>query len=144
MVKHIKTTDSSKSCSTKGKDLRTHYKNTYQVGKAIKGMLLKKAEQYLKEVLDIYSQRCDLSYNLLNAIEGVRVNKPDGAFYLWVKTLEPDDSAFVAKAKKYNLLLVPGSAFMCPGYVRIAYCVDTDMIKRSFDSFEKLAAEYSN
>ena len=54
------------------------------------------------------------------------------------------DSAFVAKAKKYNLLLVPGSAFMCPGYVRIAYCVDTDMIKRSFDSFEKLAAEYSN
>ena len=52
MVKHIKTTDSSKSCSTKGKDLRTHYKNTYQVGKAIKGMLLKKAEQYLKEVLD--------------------------------------------------------------------------------------------
>ena len=52
MVKHIKTTDSSKSCSTKGKDLRTHYKNTYQVGKAIKGMLLKKAEQYLKEVLE--------------------------------------------------------------------------------------------
>lgn len=56
MVKRIKSTDSSKSCSTKGKDLRTHYKNTYEVGKAIKGMLLKKAEQYLKEVLE--HKRC--------------------------------------------------------------------------------------
>ena len=56
MVKHIKSTDSSKSCSSKGKDLRTHYKNTYEVGKAIKGMLLKKAEQYLKEVLE--HKRC--------------------------------------------------------------------------------------
>ena len=52
MVKKLVLTDSSKSCSTKGKDLRTHYKNTYQVGKAIKGMLIKKAEAYLKEVLD--------------------------------------------------------------------------------------------
>ena len=52
MVKKLILTDSSKSCSTKGKDLRTHYKNTYQVGKAIKGMLIKKAEAYLKEVLD--------------------------------------------------------------------------------------------
>ena len=56
MVKTIPFTDSSKSCSTKGKDLRTHYKNTYEVGKAIKGMLLKKAEQYLKEVLE--HKRC--------------------------------------------------------------------------------------
>ena len=56
MVKHIKSTDSSKSCSSKGKALRTHYKNTYEVGKAIKGMLLKKAEQYLKEVLE--HKRC--------------------------------------------------------------------------------------
>ena len=70
--------------------------------------------------------------------------KPDGAFYLWVKTLEPDDTAFAAEAKKYNLLLVPGSAFMCPGYVRIAYCVDTEMIKRSFASFEKLAETYKH
>ena len=46
------------------------------------------------------------------------------------------------KAKKHNLLLVPGSAFMCPGYVRIAYCVDKAMIERSFAAFEKLAEEY--
>ena len=56
MVKTIPFTDSSKSCSTKGKDLRTHYKNTYEVGKAIKGMLIKKAEAYLKEVLE--HKRC--------------------------------------------------------------------------------------
>ena len=56
MVKTITFTDSSKSCSTKGKDLRTHYKNTYEVGKAIKGMLIKKAEAYLKEVLE--HKRC--------------------------------------------------------------------------------------
>ena len=56
MVKIIPFTDSSKSCSTKGKDLRTHYKNTYEVGKAIKGMLIKKAEAYLKEVLE--HKRC--------------------------------------------------------------------------------------
>ena len=56
MVKKLVLTDSSKSCSTKGKDLRTHYKNTYQVGKAIKGMLIKKAQAYLKEVLE--HKRC--------------------------------------------------------------------------------------
>ena len=44
-------------------------------------------------------------------------------------------------AKKYNLLIVPGSSFGCPGYVRIAYCVDYDMIKRSLKGFEELAKE---
>lgn len=97
----------------------------------------------LDETTDIttYDTNRILLYNKLTEL-GMECVKPDGAFYLWVKTLEPDDTTFVAKAKKYNLLLVPGSAFMCPGYVRIAYCVDTDMIKRSFDSFEKLAKEY--
>ena len=97
----------------------------------------------IDETTDIttYDTNRKLLYNKLTEL-GMECVKPDGAFYLWVKTLEPDDSAFVAKAKKYNLLLVPGSAFMCPGYVRIAYCVDTDMIKRSFDSFKKLAKEY--
>lgn len=99
----------------------------------------------LDETTDIttYDTNRKLLYNKLTEL-GMECAKPDGAFYLWVKTMEEDDTAFVAKAKKYNLLLVPGSAFMCPGYVRIAYCVDTEMIKRSFDSFEKLAAEYSN
>ena len=97
----------------------------------------------LDETTDIttYDTNRKLLYNKLTEL-GMECVKPDGAFYLWVKTLEPDDTAFVANAKKYNLLLVPGSAFMCLGYVRIAYCVDTDMIKRSFDSFKKLAKEY--
>lgn len=81
---------------------------------------------------------------LLDALTeyGYDVVKPEGAFYLWVKTMEEDDTAFVARAKEYNLLVVPGSSFMCPGYVRIAYCVDPEMIKRSLPAFEKLAQSY--
>ena len=99
----------------------------------------------LDEATDIttYDTNRKLLYNKLTEL-GMECAKPDGAFYLWVKTLEPDDTAFAAEAKKYNLLLVPGSAFMCPGYVRIAYCVDTEMIKRSFASFEKLAETYKH
>lgn len=72
---------------------------------------------------------------------GFECAKPEGAFYLWVKAME-DDKAFVARAKEYNILVVPGSAFMCPGYVRIAYCVDKAMIERSLPAFQKLAASY--
>ena len=73
---------------------------------------------------------------------GYECASPDGAFYLFVKALEEDDAAFVAKAKEFNLLLVPGSSFACPGYVRIAYCVDYDMITRALPAFEKLAETY--
>lgn len=73
---------------------------------------------------------------------GFECASPDGAFYLFVKTLEEDDKAFVARAKEEHLLLVPGSSFACPGYVRIAYCVDYDMIKRSLPAFERLAESY--
>ena len=72
---------------------------------------------------------------------GFECAKPEGAFYLWVKAKE-DDAAFVAKAKEFHILMVPGSAFMCPGYVRIAYCVDRAMIERSLPAFEKLADCY--
>lgn len=91
--------------------------------------------------VSIYDTNRKLLYNKLTEL-GFECTKPEGAFYMWVKTLEPDDSAFAAKAKEYNLLLVPGSAFMCPGYVRIAYCVDVEMLKRSFGAFEKLAESY--
>ena len=67
--------------------------------------------------------------------------RPDGAFYLFMKTPE-DDKAFAEKAKKERLLLVPGSAFGCPGYVRIAYCVAPDVIDNSYKAFEKLANYY--
>ena len=73
---------------------------------------------------------------------GFECIKPQGAFYMYVKTPEEDDKAFAAKAKEFNLLLVPGSTFHGPGYVRIAYCVDYDMIKRAIPAFEKLAAAY--
>ena len=59
-----------------------------------------------------------------------------------MKALEEDDTAFAAKAKELNLLIVPGSSFACPGYVRISYCVDYDMIVRSLPAFEKLANRY--
>lgn len=73
---------------------------------------------------------------------GFSCTYPAGAFYMWVKSPTPDDKEFSARAKKYNILFVPGSSFACPGYVRIAYCVSYDMIIRSLPSFKKLAAEY--
>lgn len=74
---------------------------------------------------------------------GFRCVQPDGAFYLFVKSPEPDAYVFCERAKKYNLLLVPGDDFGCKGYVRIAYCVSHEMIERSLPAFEKLAKEYS-
>ena len=72
---------------------------------------------------------------------GFSYAKPEGAFYLFVKTPE-DDMAFVEKAKEERILLVPGSAFGCPGYVRIAYCVDTVVIERSYEGFRRLSEKY--
>ncbi|MCR5507288.1 MAG: pyridoxal phosphate-dependent aminotransferase [Lachnospiraceae bacterium] len=73
---------------------------------------------------------------------GFTCQKPEGAFYLFMKTPVDDDKEFVAAAKKYNILIVPGSTFGCAGYVRIAYCVAYETIIRSMPAFEKLAAEY--
>lgn len=73
---------------------------------------------------------------------GYECASPDGAFYLFVKSLEEDDVVFSQKAKEHHLLVVPGSSFSCPGYVRIAYCVDYDMIVRSLPAFEELAKRY--
>ncbi len=66
---------------------------------------------------------------------------PQGAFYMWMKT-PADDKEFSNAAKKYNLLIVPGASFGCPGYVRIAYCVAKSTIERSLPAFKKLAQEY--
>lgn len=89
----------------------------------------------------VYNRNRELLYQKLVEY-GFQCVKPQGAFYLFVKALEADDKAFVAAAKKYNLLIVPGSSFGCPGYVRIAYCVDYNMIERSLPSFYQLAKEY--
>ena len=68
--------------------------------------------------------------------------KPQGAFYLFPKALEEDDYAFCERAKKYGLLLVPGTDFGCPGYFRAAYCIQTETIKKSLPLFRKLAGDY--
>ncbi len=73
---------------------------------------------------------------------GFECVKPQGAFYLFPKALEQDDYAFCERAKKYDLLLVPGTDFGCPGYFRVAYCIKTETIERSLPLFKKLAAEY--
>ncbi len=91
--------------------------------------------------LEIYNRNRELLYNSLRQY-GYECIKPEGAFYLFVKAFEPDDRTFAAKAKEKRLLIVPGSTFGCPGYVRIAYCVDYDMIKRSLPAFEALARDY--
>ncbi len=68
--------------------------------------------------------------------------EPDGAFYLWVKALEPDAEAFFQKAKALDLLPVPSDSFGCPGWVRIGYCVSYETIVNSMPAWEKLAAQY--
>lgn len=68
--------------------------------------------------------------------------KPEGAFYLFVKSPVEDEKEFCNRAKKYNILMVPGSSFGCPGYVRLAYCVAYDTIVRALPKFEELAAKY--
>ena len=68
--------------------------------------------------------------------------RPQGAFYLFPKSLEPDDYAFCERARKYDLLLVPGTDFGCPGHFRAAYCVKTETIERALPLFGKLAEEY--
>lgn len=73
---------------------------------------------------------------------GFQCIKPEGAFYLFVKSPVPDEKEFCEAGKKYNILMVPGSSFACPGYVRLAYCVSYDTIMNSLPEFRKLAAEY--
>ncbi len=68
--------------------------------------------------------------------------KPEGAFYMFMKSPIEDEKAFCAEAKKYNILIVPGSSFGCPGFVRIAYCVAYETIVNSLPKFKELAKEY--
>lgn len=91
--------------------------------------------------ISIYKKNRDLLYDGLVKL-GYKCVKPQGAFYLFPQSLEKDAYAFCEKAKKYNLLLVPGDDFGCPGHVRISYCVTTEQIINSLPAFEKLAKEY--
>ena len=91
--------------------------------------------------IELYKKNRDLLYEGLTKI-GYECFKPQGAFYLFVKTLEEDSDAFCENAKEEDLLIVSATGFGCPGYARISYCVDEDMIKRSFAAFERLYKRY--
>ena len=97
----------------------------------------------LEEKADIayYDRNRETLYEGLKKA-GLSCIKPEGAFYLFVKSPVEDEKEFCEKAKKQNLLLVPGSSFACPGYVRLAYCVSYEMIVRSLPHFEELMKEY--
>lgn len=97
----------------------------------------------LEEVTDIeaYDRNRRLLYGKLREY-GFECIKPEGAFYLFVKSPVENEKEFVKKAKEYHLLLVPGSSFGCPGYVRLAYCVSYDMIERALPAFKQLAECY--
>ena len=88
---------------------------------------------YDKNRLALYNGLKDLGFECI---------KPEGAFYLFVKSPVADEKEFCEAGKKYNILMVPGSSFACPGYVRLAYCVSYDTIINSLPQFAKLAKEF--
>lgn len=91
--------------------------------------------------VEFYRRNGEILYNGLTEA-GFECLKPEGAFYLWMKSPIADDKKFVAKAKEYNILMVPGSSFAGPGYVRLAYCVSRETCQNSIDKFKELAKEY--
>lgn len=87
-----------------------------------------------------YEENRDILYNGLSEA-GFDCKKPQGAFYLFLKSPIEDEKEFCNIAKKNNILMVPGSSFSCKGYVRLAFCTDKEMIKRSIPKFKKLKEE---
>ena len=103
-----------------------------------------------KMVVKCLNEQTDISYydrnreTLYNGLTecGFTCIKPEGAFYLFVKSPVENEKEFCEAAKKYNILIVPGSSFGCPGYVRMAYCVAYETIVNSLPKFKELAKEY--
>lgn len=94
-----------------------------------------------KTDISYYDRNRETLYNGLLEC-GFECIKPEGAFYLFVKSPVEDEKAFCAAAKKYNILIVPGSSFGCPGFVRMAYCVAYETIVNALPKFKELAKEY--
>lgn len=90
--------------------------------------------------ISVYKKNRDILYEGLTRL-GYKCVRPDGAFYLFVKSPIEDANVFCERAKKFELLLVPADSFGCPGYVRISYCVTTKQIEDSMPAFEQLAKE---
>lgn len=93
--------------------------------------------------MSAYEENRDILYDGLTKL-GFECVKPQGAFYMFIKTMGESSAAFCEKAKEFDLLIVAADGFGCPGYARISYCVDKDMIIRSMKAFEKLAAFYAD
>ncbi len=136
--------------SPKMKDAEDVYAAICGAGRALGYVCAPSLMQYvISECLDdtadvgIYDKNRNILYNALTEI-GYTVIKPDGAFYMFVKALEDDANAFYERAKKFDLLLVPSDSFGVEGFVRISYCVDTDLIERSIPAFKKLYDDYKN
>ena len=91
--------------------------------------------------LSIYERNAALLYDGLTAL-GFSCVHPQGAFYLFPQALEPDDAAFCRRAQEYDLLLVPGRDFGCPGYFRAAYCVRSEVIEKALPHFDELVKSY--
>lgn len=92
--------------------------------------------------LSIYKTNRDLLLTELTKY-GYEMAKPDGAFYLFLKSPEADDWAFCERAKQFEVMLVPGDCFGYPGYARLSYCVDTDTVRRALPALEALMKSYT-
>ena len=90
--------------------------------------------------LSVYETNMKLLYEVLQEL-GFTVVKPGGTFYIFPKALEEDAKVFCEKALKYDLILVPGDTFGCPGFFRMAYCIDTDKVRRSLDALRRFVKE---
>ncbi len=90
--------------------------------------------------IDAYQEKRDILYHYLTEM-GFRLTRPAGAFYLFPQSPFADDVEFVKLAQKHHILLVPGSGFGAPGFFRIAYCVDKEIIERSLPAWRNLAKE---
>lgn len=94
--------------------------------------------------LSVYEKNMNILYEELTKL-GFSCVKPGGTFYIFPKALEEDAKIFCEKAKKYDLILVPGDTFGCPGYFRMAYCIDTEKVERSLPALRKFVkTEYGN
>ena len=91
--------------------------------------------------LEAYDRNRNLLYQGLREA-GFECVKPQGAFYMFVKSPEPDEKKFCEACRQERILVVPGSSFACPGYVRISYCVSYDQIRRSLPGFKRIAKAY--
>ncbi len=94
--------------------------------------------------LSVYEKNMNILYEELTKL-GFTCVKPGGTFYIFPKALEEDAKIFCEKAKKYDLILVPGDTFGCPGYFRMAYCIDTEKVERSLPALRKFVkTEYGD